>query len=169
MKNKPVIKRLKYPTWFKIVFYILTVLLPISLIMTEGYQSNSAKFKVTFSILVSLGILWSFLSRFILSGLEETINNRKAKLEHDYEIECGDSQKIKYIWFSNEQKLVTLHLIKILLWGTLGIVFLNELARGVIKIKSALSMIATFYIAAYTLKFAVIKYLKGGDENGEQE
>ena len=150
--KKPDIKRLRYPLWFHIVFYCLTVLIPLILIMVEGFSSHVSYFKWTFGVLALLVLTWSAIYKWLLSGMRKRIEERKHQLEHDYEIDVGNPEKIRYIWFTNEQKLVI----------AVGI------AEGFMAIKGATICIAALYVIAYVIKFLTITFLKGyekGDKN----
>ena len=170
-KKKPDIKRLKYPLWSQIVFFVLTVVAPIVFIMVEGYQSPRTGFKITFSLLCGLVVGWSFLSKFVLGKFEHKWRDRQSKLEHDYEIDVGNADKIRWLWFNNEMKLNACTAVKIALWGSLLAVVLNEVAEGFMKIKGMIILIAICYVLAYMLKFAVIAAAKGAEtyEDDEQQ
>lgn len=168
-KKKPQIKKLKYPLWFQIGFYILTIIVPLVLVMVEGYKSPSTGFKWTFGIISGLVLLWSFVDKFVIANLKTKIQDRKSKLEHDYEIDVGNPDKIKYIWFTNEQKLAIFETIHIALWGALLCIVLTAIANGIMLIKGALMMIAICYVAAYALKFIAITIQKGGENYEDDE
>ena len=84
-KEKPNIKKLEYPLWFNITFYCLTILVPIVSIMTQGFQSHNTMFKISFGLVASSLLLWSFIHKFLISNIETTMRTRKVALEHDYE------------------------------------------------------------------------------------
>lgn len=168
-KKRPQIKRLQYPLWFRIVFYILTILVPLILVMVEGYKSPSTGFKWTFGIVSGLVVLWSFVDKFIVANFKSKIQDRKAKLEHDYEIDVGNPDKIKYIWFTNEQKLAVFELVHMALWGALLAIVLTAIANGIMLIKGTILMIAICYVVAYTLKFIAITIARGGEDYEDDE
>lgn len=173
--NKPDIKKLKYPTWFHITFYCLTVIVPLILIMVEGFSAKTSSFRWTFGVVSMLLVAWLAIYNWLLRGLKKKVEDRKSKLEHDYEIDLGNLEKIKYIWFSNEIKLSIISAINVALWGVLFAVVLTGIAEGVIAIKGAIVTICTLYVIAYTLKFCTILYLRGeekedvkdGEEKGD--
>ena len=76
-KEKPNIKKLQYPLWFNITFYCLTILVPIVSIMTQGFQSHNTMFKISFGLVASSLLLWSFIHKFIISNIIATINIKK--------------------------------------------------------------------------------------------
>ena len=94
--NKPVINKLKYPMWFQIVFYCSTVAIPVCLILAEGLTSKQSWFKWSFALIATIVIAWSAIYKWLLTGMRDKIAERKTKLEHDYEIDVGDTNKIKY-------------------------------------------------------------------------
>lgn len=168
--KKPVIKKLKYPLWFHIVFYCLTVLVPLVLIMVEGFSSHVSYFRWTFGVLAIIVLSWSAIYKWLLTGLRKKIADRKLQLEHDYEIDVGNPDKIKYIWFSNEQKLAIVDAANIGLWGLFIAVIAVGIAEGFMAIKGAVLCIAAVYVIAYVMKFLTITFLKGyekGDDNNE--
>ena len=170
--NKPDIKKLKYPTWFHITFYCLTVIVPLILIMVEGFSAKTSSFRWTFGVVSMLLVAWLAIYNWLLRGLKKKVEDRKSKLEHDYEIDLGNLEKIKYIWFSNEIKLSIISTINVAIWGVLFAVVLTGIAEGVIAIKGAVVTICTLYVIAYTLKFCTILYLRGeekGDLNDGEE
>lgn len=168
-RRKLEIKRLKYPLWSQIVFFLLTVIAPLVFIMVEGYQSPRTNFKWTFGIICGLVIVWSFVHKFILTKYEDKWRDRQVKLEHDYEIDVGNADKIKWLWFNNEMKLNAFVAVKIALWGSLFAVTLNEIAEGFMKIRGALIAIAICYVVAYVMKFMVITIKKGVDSYEEDD
>lgn len=161
MSNKPNIKRLKYPIWFHIIFFLLTVIVPLILIMVEGYKSPSTKFKITFGIISGLVVIWAFINKFLISKFIKAIRTRDLQLIHDYEIEVGNSNKIKYLWFTNEQKLTLFNVISIILYGSLFATVLTAIANGLMQIRGIIVMIAISYVIAYIFKFVIISVLKG--------
>ena len=81
---KPKIKTLKYPLWFNITFYILTIILPIVLVMIEGYKSPSQTFRWTFGIITGLIIIYTFVKKFILKYLEKV--KSLGIINHDFNL-----------------------------------------------------------------------------------
>lgn len=161
--NKPDIKYLKYPLWFRIVFYILTIIIPLIAIMVEGFQSSSTAFKITFGMIVGLLVLWTFISRFLLDNYKHKLKDRQASLEHDYQIDIGNAEKIKWLWFNNEMKLALLEAIQILLIGSLASIVILAISEGLMAIKGVIILIVICYTIAYILKFFLIVYLKGNE------
>lgn len=165
--KKPDIKKLKYPLWFQIVFYCLTVVIPVCLIIVEGLTSKSSKFKITFGVIALIVLVWSAINKWLLSRIRHNIDERKIQLEHDYEIDVGNPDKIKYIWFSNEQKLAIFDTLNIGLWGLLFAVIAIGVSSAVMSIKGALICIFALYIIAFVSKFMIITILKGYDKGDE--
>lgn len=169
--KKPDIKRLKYPLWFQIVFFILTVIAPLVFLMVEGYQAKcedgtpAIGFKLTFGVMSSLVIVWSFINHFIIKRLKDKIEERQVKLEHDYEIDVGNPTKIKWLWFTNEMKLAIFNTISITLYGTLFAIVITAIAKQLMAIRGAIILIAIFYVVAYALKFIVITVKRGKDDD----
>lgn len=164
--EKPDIKKLKYPIWFHVIFYCLTVVVPLILIMVEGFSAKTSSFRWTFGVVSMLLVSWLAIYNWLLRGIKKKVEDRKSKLEHDYEIDVGNSDKIKYIWFSNEMKLAIISAVNIVLWGTLFGVVLTGIAQGVMAIQGALITICILYVVAYILKFCTIIFLRG-EEKGE--
>lgn len=171
--NKPDIKKLKYPLWFHITFYCLTVIVPLILIMVEGFGAKTSTFRWTFGVLSMILVAWLAIYNWLLRGIKKKVEDRKSKLEHDYEIDVGNLEKIKYIWFSNEMKLAIISAVNVALWGAFFAVVLSGIAEGVMAIQGAVITICTLYVIAYTMKFCTILFLRGeekGDiDDGEKE
>lgn len=165
--KKPNIKKLKYPLWFTITFYILTVILPIVLVMVEGYKSPDIAFRWTFGIISGLLILWVFVYKFLISNKEKQMVDKKSQLEHEYEIEVGNSKSIKWLWFSNEQKLAIFNAVQVLLFGSFLAVIAIGISSGFMQIKAVVIMISICYIFSYVLKFILISILKDKQEEDD--
>lgn len=169
--KKPVINKLEYPLWFHLVFYCSTVVIPVVLIFLEGVSSRYAWFKWTFGVIAFIIISWSAIYKWLLTGLRSKIIERKTKLEHDYEIDVGNLQKIKYIWFSNEQKLAIVDALNVGFWGMFIAIITYGISKGFMAIKGAAVCITVLYVIAYLTKFIVITFLKGfeGDVEDDDE
>lgn len=170
--KKPNIKKLKYPLWFTIVFYCLTVVAPLVLIMIKGYQSESRMFRITFGVISSALIVWLFINRFVLANKKKELRAKKLQLEHEYEIEVGNQDKVKYLWFSTEQWFFLFSLIDIILFGGLLLIIIEGIASGLLKFKGITIFITILYILAYGLKFIVITTMKNKEykeENNNNE
>lgn len=166
-KEKPNIKKLEYPLWFNITFYCLTILVPIVSIMTQGFQSHNTMFKISFGLVASSLLLWSFIHKFIISNIETTIRTRKVALEHDYEIEVGSSEKIKYLWFNKELWLTIINLIQIVIIGGFLLVLVIGLEAGAIALKGAAYLIGISYAMAYITKLSYILNVRDKEEKTE--
>lgn len=169
--SRPVIKKLGYPLWFNILFLALTVAVPIALVILEGLKAPDTKlgvaFKVSFMVL-STGILaWVFIKKFILTKLETKLLAKQVALEHDYSIDNGDPDKIKYLWYQNEQKLAIFNLITVVLYGGFVIIIMLGVASALMKIKGIALVIMTAYVIAYTIKFMIL--ITRRDIDGETE
>lgn len=158
--TKPKINKLKYPLWFNITFYILTIILPIVLVMIEGYKSPSKVFRWTFGIITGLIIVYSFLKKFIFKGKIKELEDKKVTLEHEYEIELGNTEKVEYLWYSNEQILSIMKAVEVFLYGSLLAVFAYGAANGLYTIKALTCMVAICYLSAFILKYVYITTLK---------
>lgn len=167
--KKPVINKLKYPLWFHLVFYCCTVVVPIILVLVEGLSSHHTWFKWTFGIIATLVVTWSAVYKWLLTGQLKKIIERKSKLEHDYEVDVGNAEKIKYIWFSNEQKLAIVDALNIGFWGAFIVIVAYGIAKGFMAIKGAALCITALYIMAYVVKFITITFLKGYEDDLEGE
>lgn len=169
MNKKVDIKKLKYPLWFHIVFYSLTVIVPLILIMIEGFGAKSSAFRWTFGAISLILVGWLAVYNWLLKGTKSKIVDRKSKLEHDYEIEVGDSDKIKFIWFSNELKLNVISIINTSIWGIFFALILTGIADGIMAIKGAIIIICTLYVVAFALKVCLILSLRGSEVKGDGE
>ena len=170
--EKPNIKKLKYPLWFTIVFYCLTVLAPLVLVMVQGYQSESKVFRITFGVISSALIVWMFINKFLLAATKKELREKKLKLEHEYEIEIGNQENIKYLWFSTEQWLFLFSLVDVILFGGLLLVIIEGIASGVMSFKGVTIFVTLCYIVAYSMKFVVITAMKNKEykeENNNEE
>ena len=93
--KKPNIKKLKYPLWFNLLFLGLTVVLPLIFVVVQGFKSPSTTFKVSFTVICAAILIWVFAKKFILFKIEDKIVNKKAAIEHDYELNIGSSENAK--------------------------------------------------------------------------
>ena len=165
--KKPNIKKLKYPLWFNIVFSILTVAIPLIFIVVQGFNSPSTTFKVSFTMICAILLLWIFVRKFIIHKYEEKRQNRTACLEHDYEIEVGNPQKAKWLWYSNEIVLSIINAVQVLLMGGLILLMAVGIESAAIKVKGLSFLIALLYLIAYTMKFIVLLKLRGDEVDSE--
>lgn len=167
--KKPNIKKLKYPLWFNIVFSILTVAIPLIFIVVQGFNSPSTTFKISFTMICAILLLWIFIRKFIISKYEEKLQNRKASLEHDYEIEVGNPQKAKWLWYTNEITLSIVNTIQVLLVGGLILLMAIGIETAAIKVKGLSFLITILYLIAYIIKFIVLLKLRGEDSEVTDE
>lgn len=174
-KPKPKINRLKYPLWSRIVFFVLTVIAPVVTLMVEGFQTTSKGYKITFGCICGLVVVWTFIHRFFLVQQEKKWRDRQVSLEHDYEIEVGNGEKIRYLWFNNELKLNIMRALNIASYGALIAVVISGVAEQLIAIKGALIIVIICYVVAYVLRFIVIaakrglEYVGGDDDENSGE
>ena len=162
--NKPEIKKLKYPLWFTIVFYVLTLAVPLVLIALEGFNSPSKTFRITFGLIITALIAWTFIRKFLLKDLESKLIAQKESLQHDYRIEVGNAENTKWLWFQNELWLTIIQLLSIVLIGLLFILISVGIETAVVKVKGACAGIALSYIVAYIIKFILIFCLRGKEQ-----
>ena len=90
------------------------------------------------------------------------------EFEHEYEIELGNTDKVKYLWFVNEELLTALNAIEVAIFGGLIALVAYGAANGLFAIKALTCMISICYIVAYTIKFIVIATLKGNEYKEEE-
>ena len=154
------ISTLKYPRWYSIVHFILTILIPIVLVMIEGFNAPPSKlgtvFKVTFIGISGLVITWFFIKKLIINKIETTLRTKQVALEHDYSIEVGNPDKIRYLWYRNEIKLALFQFISVALNGGLIVIILLGVSSALLTIKSAVLLITSLYLIAYTIKFMIL-------------
>lgn len=167
--KKPNIKKLKYPAWFNVLFLGLTVVIPLIFVVVQGFKSPSTTFKISFTVICSLILIWVFARKFILSKLEEKIVNKKAAIEHDYELNIGSQENAKWLWFNNELVLTIINAIQVLLIGGLIILFALGIETAAIKIKTLSILISLLYTIAYIVKFSLILKMRGEDSEVEDE
>lgn len=159
--KKPNIKKLKYPLWFQIVFLLFTVAVPIITLVIQGLNSPSKVFRISFTLLCTALISWIFVYKFVIKGIEEKLEKRKVSLEHDYEIDVGNNEKCKWLWFSNELILAIINAIHVLLIGSLIFLIVIGIQEAALKIKGAALLIIILYLLAYISKFVIILALRG--------
>lgn len=159
--KKPNIKKLKYPLWFQIVFLLFTVATPVITLVIQGLNSPSKVFRISFTMICLVLVAWIFVYKFVIKGVEEKLQKKKAALEHDYEIEVGNAEKCKWIWFSNELVLSIINAIHILLIGTVLLLITIGIQEAALKIKGAAFFITILYLLAYIAKFILIITLRG--------
>lgn len=171
-KQKPKIKKLQYPLWFNITFYCLTIIVPLTIVTWTGCASSKPGYKGLFTILVLALLSWSFIKRYLIADKIKRLSDRKVSLEHDYEIEVGNPDKIKYIWFNTEQKLAIVNAINILLIAALVALIAWGIKEGWFKLAGPFAIIGSAYIIAYLIKFVLIVTIKDKlyqDEDEEVE
>lgn len=162
------IKKLKYPFWFEVLFFCLTVLAPIALIILEGLKAPNTlagtAFKLSFMTICTFIIVWFFLKKFLIDKRADKLRARQVALEHDYSIDNGNSAKIKYHWYNNEIKLALFNAFTVILYGGLAVVILMGVASALMKIKGILLLVIILYVVAYTFKFMILIIRKGFDD-----
>jgi hypothetical protein len=167
--KKPNIKKLKYPLWFNLLFLGLTVVLPLIFVVVQGFKSPSTTFKISFTVICATILIWVFTKKFILSKIEDKIVNKKAAIEHDYELNIGSSENAKWLWFNNELILTIINAIQVLLIGGLIVLFAVGIETAAIKIKTLSILLSLLYTIAYIIKFVLILKLRGEDSEVEDE
>lgn len=159
-KKKPSIKKLGYPLWFSILFYSLTVLLPIFLLFLEGLKAPDTKLGVTFK--VSFGVLgiglvaWVLIKKLFIHRIETKLIAKQVALEHDYSIDVGDPDKIKYLWYNNQKLLAIFDFVSVVLYGGLIVVILLGVTSMLLKVKTLVLIVIALYLIAYTIKYVVL-------------
>lgn len=168
-KRKPNIKKLKYPLWYKIIYYVGSILAPIVLLMVQGFRSPHQGFRITFAVISIALIGWVFVRKFVIGNLEQKMTNEKSALEHDYAIECGNTEKIKYLWFSNELWLNLVNFVHIALIGSLIMLVAIGIQNAAIKVKGTSFIIMILYLIVYAIKFVYIIVQRDKFESKEDE
>ena len=167
--KKPNIKKLKYPLWFQITFLSLTVATPLITLIVQGLRSPSKIFRISFTFVCIALVAWIFIYKFIIKGIEDRLQKSKTALEHDYEIEVGNAEKCKWLWFSNELILAIIQAIHVALIGLLILLIAIGIQEAVLKIKGAAYFITLLYLVAYILKFVLILSLRGKEQEVTDE
>lgn len=157
--KKPNIKKLNYPIWFTILFYLFTVVAPVTILLVQGFTSESTTFRVSFSVISIALIAWVFIRKFLLKGIEEKLQNKKSALEHDYEIEVGSEEKAKYLWYNNELALILINIVQVVLIGGLFLLLAVGIQNLSINVKGSSFAMIILYTIAYAAKiiFVLIK------------
>jgi len=159
-KNNLIVKKLGYPLWFNILFFLLTIAVPIGLIIMEGMKApptpTGVAFKVSFMVSATGILAWVFIKKFIVNKLETKLIAKQVALEHDYSIDNGDSRLIKFMWYKNEEWLSFFNLVTIALYGGFAVVIMLGIASTLIKVRGILLIIMSAYIIAYTVKFMIL-------------
>lgn len=161
------IKKLGYPLWFNILFFLLTVAAPIIFISVEGLKApatpSGSAFKISF-VGLSLGIFtWFFAKRFLIKNWEAKLIASQAALEHDYSIQVGSPELTKYHWYHNESKLSIINLINTVLYGGLTFLIMLGISSALIEIKHVVLIITALYVIAFTIKFVLLTVRSGSD------
>lgn len=162
------IKTLKYPWWFNVLFFCLTVVAPVALIVNEGLKAPNTvagtTFKISFMVLTALLIAWIVIKKAIINNAETKLRTKQIALEHDYSTENGNTAKIKYLWHHNEIKLSLMNMLTTALYGGLACILLMGVTSALMKIKGIVIIVMTLYVVAYTVKFMFLIIKKGLDE-----
>jgi len=165
--TKPVIKKLGYPMWFNIVFFLLTIAVPIGLVIAEGLKApatpSGVAFKVSFTLFSTSIVVWFFLKTFVVKHIETKLLAKQTALEHDYSIKVGDPEAIKYLWYQNESYLSMFHLVTSILYGGFIIIIMLGISSALIKIHGIVVFVMSLYIIAYTIKFVLLMIRRGSD------
>lgn len=167
--KKQNIKRLKYPIWFHIVFYVLIVLIPMIAVLYEGFNSPSATFRFTFGVFCGLIIAWIFIRKFALNGLEKNLRDKKAGFEHDYSIEVGNPDAISYLWHRNELWLTILNLIQVVLIGGLLLLIVYGISSACMRFTGTIYIVAISVLLGFAFKLIYILCQKPKSEVKEDE
>lgn len=167
------IKKLKYPIWFNIVYFVLTILIPLTLVIIEGFKApndpRGTTFKISFMFFVTAILSWYFIKHFILNKTITKLTAKQVALEHDYSIDVGNPKKIKELWFRNELKLTLYNMISVLLHGGLMVIIMLGVASSLMKIKGLVFIIASLYIISYTIKFMLLIVIRGDEYEDEND
>lgn len=168
--KKPDIKRLKYPLWFQLIFLALTVAVPAAVAISAGAESESTGFRWTYSVIVSLVLVWIFIHHFIVKPYVNKLRERQIQLEHDYEIDNGNQDKIKWIWFKYEIIYALFHLVTFVVFGALISITIEGIVNGLINsVHAMLGMIISCYLVAYAFKFVVILAMRNKEGKNNEE
>lgn len=166
-RKKLKIDTLRYPLWFNIIFYSLTIIAPLILIVLEGLKTPNTllgtTFKISFMVMVVLTITWFFMKKLIINKIETKLLAHQVALEHDYSIDIGDKAKVKQLWINNQRKLTIYEFLQVMIYGGLLFVIGLGISSQVLKIKNLIVIIMSLYLIAYTIKFVVL-LLRGEDD-----
>jgi len=158
--NNIVIKKLGYPLWFTIVFFILTIAAPIGFVIAEGLKAPStpsgSAFKVSFMMFSICIITWFFIRKFLIVDIENKLLVKQAALEHDYSIKVGDAQAIKYLWYGNQTKLALFNLVTVTIYGGFIFIIMLGVSSALITVKNIVLIVTGLYFVAYTIKFMIL-------------
>lgn len=167
------IEKLKYPLWLNIVFSVLTILTPILLIVVESLKASAGGrntvFKLSFIVISLLVITWATVKKFVISKIHTKLIAKQAMLEHDYSIENGNPDKIKYLWRRNELKLTVFDAISFIIYGALLVLIMSGIITGLLRVKLLVTIILSSYILAYGLKFMYLILNSGLEDDLDEE
>lgn len=166
--KKPNIKKLKYPLWFQIISLLLTVAAPIITLIVQGLNSPNKTFRITFTIIAIAVIAWVFIYKFVIKGMEHKFEQRKADIEHDYELDIGNPEKCRWLWFTNELWLSIIKAVHVGLIGLLIMLIAIGIQEAALKIKGAAFFIMALYLIAYIARFVLILVLRGREFNDKE-
>lgn len=155
------IKKLKYPWWIEVIYYGLTVVAPIILLVVQGLHSPYKVFRVSFTFICTLLLTWIFVKKFLLNQYIKKIQTEKVALEHDYSIEVGNPDKCKYIWLSNELKLVLCNLTDVGLLCAVIILIAVGVKNMSFNVKGTSFMVIIFYLLAFIAKILYLLIKRG--------
>lgn len=165
--SRPVIQKLGYPLWFNILFFLLTIAVPIGLVISEGLKAPSTPtgvvFKVSFMVTSGAIVAWFFIEKFLIKNIETKLVLKQSALEHDYSIRVGDPEAIRFLWHRNEMTLTIFNLISSALYGGLLIIIMLGVSSALIKITGLVVFVLSAYLIAYTIKFVYLMIRRGND------
>lgn len=150
------INKLKYPWWMQVIYYGLTVVAPIILLVVQGLYSPHKVFRISFTFICTLLLSWIFIKKFILNQYVRKIQNEKVALEHDYAIEVGNPEKCKYLWLSNELKLVIGDMIDVGLLCAVIILIAVGVKNMTFNVKGTSFMVIIFYLLAFLARIVYL-------------
>lgn len=150
------IKKLKYPIWEQIIFYALTLVAPIVLLVVQGLTSPHKVFRVSFTFICTLLLTWVFVKKFLIAPYLKRLKDEKSILEHDYSIDVGNADKSKFMWCTNELRLFIVNMIEVGLFGTVILLLAFGIKNMTFNIQGSSFMVIIFYFVAFAIRITYL-------------
>jgi hypothetical protein len=152
--------KLKMPLWQNIVYFLLTVIIPLVFVYVEVGLSKSTGFKVTFIFLTLILVIYEFLKKFIIKNQISKINADIVHLEHDYSNGIGESKLIKHNWLNRKLQEYLISSLSVVILMICTVLMINAIVSKLIQFKGAFIIICLCYFVAFIFKIITYSYEK---------
>ena len=146
------IRKLKYPIWEQIIFYALTLVAPVVLLVVQGLTSPHKVFRISFTFVCTLLLTWIFIKKFLIAPYLKRLKDEKSILEHDYAIDVGNTDKSRYMWYTNELRLFIVNIIDVGLFGSVILLLVAGVKNMTFNVQGSSFMVIIFYFIAFTVR-----------------